>query len=287
MPRHQLSLRLPASRGVATDYNQVRLRLKPDRIHEKNVTTAAESHMANNQELPEIQPGSANDPVKIYFDYMWLPGQKMLCHAVVVRHGQRAHLDFQLSLSELYAKESPERIQTLQFVWERMHQKGRQLQDTTWITSRLLDIALQQQGILDKETRDLEVRRLMLYGSKPVATNPPDQRTKSETSGGINPLLLLISQYSRRRLWQQHGIDVAELQREAEQLYHEVEHFWETIPPESVPLTEPYFSYTARQFDRRVLAHHQKVRQVGQLLGKELGQLLVRRAELTIKNLSA
>ena len=78
-----------------------------------------------------------------------------------------------------------------------------------------------------------------------------------------------------------------ELQTEAEQLYQDVEHYWELVPPETVPLTEAYFSYTAQQFDKLALVHHQKVRRVGQLLGKDLGQSLVRLAKLTIKNLSA
>jgi hypothetical protein len=228
------------------------------------------------------KPEGTQDPVGVSFDTLLLPNQQLRVHAVILRHGQKSYLDFQISLTA-FNPEDQERLEQLQYWLARWDQA-----DPVRVVSRLLGIALEQQGMLDKEERDKRVNELLLVGLKPEVR--PEQSRKyssAELLGGISPLLQAIPRRIRNRLWRRHGIDVDELQRESSQLYREVEHYWETIPPESVPSTEAFFTYTAQQFDLRVLAHHQKVFRVGQLLGKDLGKAMCTLADRTIKNIRA
>ncbi len=235
--------------------------------------------------VPETKPESVRDPVGVFYDCLLLPEEKMLFHGVISRHGQRSHVDFQLSLTALKTADA-EHLKLLQYCLKRWN---RQQGDSAWVISRLLGIALEQQGILDKDERDKQVRHLVLYGSEPSAPAPPEQvvKSKEQISEGVSFLLLFIRPRVRNRLRRVHGVDVDELQKESEQLHRDVSRFWEVIPPDHNLPPERYFWHAAEEFDKRVVAHHKKVKRVGKLVGGELGKVLVKLAELGINYLSA
>jgi hypothetical protein len=222
-----------------------------------------------------------HDPVQIFFDWMPLPEQKTLFHTLIVRHGCRSHTYFQLTRKALTKWEND----WLDDFLAREHQHQINLIRMTKAITSLLDVSLWQRGVADKAERDKKVRDLMLYGSKPSAPFEPIPLTRK--GFGVSPSLIFISRRIRNRLWRLHRIDVDELERESERLFHDVEHFWEVIPPEAIPLPGRYFSYAAKKFDELTIVHHEKVRQLGGLLGGKLGKVLMIQAELSIKELTA
>jgi hypothetical protein len=217
-----------------------------------------------------------HDPVQIFFDWMPLPEQKILFHALIVRHGYRSHTYFQLARTALTKSENDWLNDFL------THQHRINLIGMTKAIASLLDVSLWQQGVLDKAERDKQVQDLMLYGSKPSGSVPPTRK-----GFGVSPLLLCIDRKVRDRLWRKYQIDVDELERESEGLYRDIDRFWEVIPPESIPLSDQFFSLAARKFDELALAHHKKVKHVGEVLTGHLRKLLITQAEWAIKELSA
>src|SRR5260221_13050447 len=113
--------------------------------------------------VPETKPESVRDPVGVFYDCLLLPEEKMLFHGVISRHGQRSHVDFQLSLTALKTADGVH-IKLLQYCLKRWN---RQQVDSAWVISRLLGIALEQQGILDKGEMEKKEQNLVVYGYEP------------------------------------------------------------------------------------------------------------------------
>jgi hypothetical protein len=177
---------------------------------------------------------------------------------------EKTAIDFQVDLNRLSANEL-----------ERLHAfiGRRQAEMTTpaemaYILVWLLDLSLARRAPdRTAEERQLELLRLLLI--------VPQEHQDASNVLGVSPLLLFISNHSRNRL-RKAGIAVEELERESRELSAGLAQF-EKIPagPDVQIITETY--------NRLIIAHHEKVRRAGDLLGGRVGKALTTQALLAIE----
>ena len=121
------------------------------------------------------------------------------------------------------------------------------------------------------EKRQQKILQLLLITSLEHAKSNPL---------GISPLLIVINQRARNRLRKNHGISVEELERESRELFDGLAQFRE-LP------TSPDTITKAETYNRLIIAHHEKVRRAGDLLGGPTGKALATQAHLAIKELNS
>jgi hypothetical protein len=208
---------------------------------------------------------------KLYFD--WLPtldkNSRMTFLAHLGYQDQKTAIDFQVDLNRLAANEL-----------ERLHAfiGRRQAEMTTpaemaFILVWLLDLSLAHNAPnLTAEERQLELLRLLLI--------VPQEHEEPKNTLGVSPLLSFVSRHARNRLQKKHGITVEELERESRELFAGLTQF-ENIPP------GPDTQTSAETYNRLIIAHHEKVKHLGNLLGGQVGQALTTQAHLAIKELTS
>jgi hypothetical protein len=202
---------------------------------------------------------------KLYFD--WLPKTENGRMTFLARLGypdEKTAIDFQVDLNRLAPNEN-ERL--LAFI------KRRQAGITTpsemaFILAWLLDLSITQNSPNStSEERQLELLRLLLI--------VPQEHRDTSNVLGVSPLLLFISNRSRNQL-RKAGIAIEELERESLELSAGLAQF-EKIPrdPDIPIITETY--------NRLIIAHLEKVRSAGDLLGGSVGKALIAQADLAIE----
>ena len=201
---------------------------------------------------------------RLHFD--WLPtveNGRMTFLARLDYQSEKTAVDFQIDLNRL-AKNELERLRA--FIGRRQAEMTTPA-EMAYILVWLLDRSLAHNAPRPAEERQLELLRLLLV--------VPQQHQDASNVLGVSPLLLFISNRSRNRL-QKAGITVEELERESRELSAGLAQF-EKIPagPDVQIITETY--------NRLILAHHEKVRRAGNLLGGRAGKALTTQALLAIQ----
>ena len=133
----------------------------------------------------------------------------------------------------------------------------------------LLDLSLQQQSpTMSPAERQAAIAEILTIPVKSDALRII----------GVSPLLIWIKPRRRKWLAQRHHINVASLEQDSAQLYLGLQQFEQ-------PLPEADFKVKAEAYTEKLIAHHQRVSQVGQLLRGRLGTALVIQTKLCIESL--
>jgi hypothetical protein len=109
-----------------------------------------------------------------------------------------------------------------------------------------------------------------------LLSEPPPKESVTPRVIGISPMLACVQQPARIQFWKDHHIDLDELERESARLYIGLEQFEEILPKSD-------FIARANAYTEKLIAHHQQIKQVGQLLGEAVGGALVTYAESAIE----
>jgi hypothetical protein len=181
-------------------------------------------------------------------------------------HG-KAFIDFQVDFNRL-SESDQEKLQAF-LAQQQAGMMTRPEMDyiLVWLLNRSLE---HNAPNLTTEERQLEILRLLLVS--------PQEHLKPTL--GVSPFLLFVSRRARNRLLKQHGVTVEELERESVELSAGRKQF-EEIPP------GPDTLVSAETYNRLIIAHHKKVKRLGNLVGGEIGKALAVQASLAIEELSS
>jgi hypothetical protein len=207
---------------------------------------------------------------KLGFD--WLPtiedGRMTFLARLDYQGHEKTAIDFQVDWNRLSVSEK-ERLHT--FI-NRRHAGITTHPEMAYILVWLLDLSLaQNEPNFTTEERQLQILRLLLI-------TPQDK--KEPSSLGVSPLLIFVSRHARNRLEKKHGITVEELERESAELFAGLKQF-EKIS------AGPDAQTSAELYNRLIIAHHEKVKHLGNLLGGQVGEALSTQARLAIEELSS
>jgi hypothetical protein len=205
----------------------------------------------------------------LYFDWWPIVDEGRITFRAQLDYGdQKTAIDFQTDINRLLTNEQ-----------ERLHQflARRKAGMTTpaemaFILAWLLDLSITQNSAdLTAEKRQQKILQLLLITSLEHAKANPL---------GVSPLLIVINRRGRNRLRKKHGISVEELERESCELFNGLTRFRE-LPrgPDTITKAEAY--------NKLIIAHHEKVRRTGDLLGGLAGKALATQARLAIEELSS
>jgi hypothetical protein len=215
-----------------------------------------------------------NEPDGLIFDWEIPPlTNPTLATFIAAVHcqGDKSKLRFQIDIAKLQTAGRTADLERLSNILSArhagIHDRRSLLDSLEW----MLTISLEQTAPeFNLNERCLQARRLLFL------PEPPPEKSATPLVIGISPLLICVRQRARNRLWKNHHIDIGELERESVQLYVGLEQF-EEVPP------KPDFRTRADAYTEKLIAHHQRVKQVGKLLGGQLGDALVTLADLAIE----
>jgi hypothetical protein len=214
---------------------------------------------------------SDSDRVRISFDWKApaLSEPKVITFFLRVgRHGRESSIRFRLDSGKLTTAEQ----QKLADFLARRHAAIATHYDMAWHLSWLLDLSLQQaKPHLTTTERQHKVRQLLLAEHRSKKQNVP-------TALGVSPLLLCVSQRARNRLLRMHSIDIADLEGESIQLSRDLAQFKRSPLDSGAELRSK-----ADRLTRLLIAHHQKVKHAGMLLGGQAGSALDAYADSAIE----
>jgi hypothetical protein len=252
--------------------------------HQYNAEEAAERFVASLRRTNEIRSATSpliqesadrvsgtSQPIVTYFDWdgpelAAAPAHHHVTFLARVRYQTRQR-QFRIPIDVTKLAAAAERIAELETILrarrDGLDDRHSLLRSLQW----MLDISLEQTSPqLTKRERHLKVRQLLL--AEPLSATP--------AVPGVSPFLPWVKQRARNQLWKNHHIDIDELERESIQLNIGLQQF-EKIPAESD------FQARADVYTEKLIAHHNKVKQAGKLLGGQLGDALVTLADLAIE----
>jgi hypothetical protein len=215
-----------------------------------------------------------NEPDGLIFDWEIPPltNRSLLTFIAEVHcQGDKSKVRFQIDIAKLQTAGRTADLERLGNILSARHagidDRRSLLSSLEW----MLTISLEQTAPqLNVNERQLQARRLLLL------VEPSPETSDTPTALGVSPLLAWVSQRARNRLWENHHIDIGELERESIQLHVGLQQF-EKVPP------EPDFQARADAYTEKLIAHHRRAKEAGKLLGGQLGDAMVTLADLAIE----
>jgi len=202
---------------------------------------------------------------RLHFDWLQtVENGRMTFLARLDYQSEKTAIDFQVDLNRLSTNEL-----------ERLHAfiGRRQAEMTTpaemaFILAWLFDLSTTQNSPNSTpEERQLRILKLLLIA-------PPEQEEPNPL--GVSPLLILVNRHARNRLQKKHGVTVEELEYESRELFAGLKQF------EIIPLS-PDVQISVELYNRLIIAHHERVRHLGTLIGGRVGKALTTQALLAIE----
>jgi hypothetical protein len=208
---------------------------------------------------------------RLFFDWdLVVTEGKMTFHARLDYQGYgKTAIDFQIDLNRLLENERDR----LNSFFDLRYAGLTTRHEMTFILAWLLDLSIEQNAPnLTTEQREIRVLQSLLI--------VPQEQIERSNRLGVSPLLICVSRRARNQLQKKHGLRVEDLEHESSELLAGIQQF-KNIPP------GPYAQLSAEFYNRVTIAHHEKVKHLGELLGGQIGKALTIQAHLAIQELSS